>query len=324
MKLFEPITAATINQLVKGNLVGNPDTLFYGLNEIHKVAKGDLTFVDYHKYYSRAVLSGASVILINEFVDFSEDQCLIVSTDPFRDFKIITQWLVDSFLPTGNNVFIDSSSEIGQFSTIMHNAYIGPNVTIGKNCWIGPNVAIYRDAIIGNNVTIHANTTIGNDAFYYKKRGVVYDKLITIGRVIIEDNVDIGAGCTIASGATGDTKIGKGTKIDNQCHIGHGAIIGKNCFLSHQVGVGGKSIIEDEVTLWSQVNVQKDLKIDKAAVVLSQSSVNKSLKGFKVYFGNPAIDAKVKYKEIFMVKQLPNLYEHAGYSFEQKEDEMSI
>jgi UDP-3-O-[3-hydroxymyristoyl] glucosamine N-acyltransferase len=154
-------------------------------------------------------------------------------------------------------------------------------------------------------VIIHANTVIGADAFYFKKRPDGYDKLYSCGRVVIGNNVEIGAACTIDKGVSGDTIIGDGTKIDNQVHLGHGVVVGKHCLLAAQVGVGGKTIIQDEVSLWGQVGVQKDILIEKGAVVLGQSGVTKSLKGNKVYFGTPAAEAKSRYRELTYLRRLP-------------------
>ena len=136
-----------------------------------------------------------------------------------------------------------------------------------------------------------------------------YDKLESCGRVIIEDNVEIGACCTIDKGVSGDTIIGMGTKFDNHIHIGHGAVIGKNCLFAAQVGVGGKAIIEDEVILWGQVGVSKDLTIGKGAIVYAQSGVAQTIEGGKIYFGSPVEDAKSKMKELNWVKRIPEIWE---------------
>jgi UDP-3-O-[3-hydroxymyristoyl] glucosamine N-acyltransferase len=161
-------------------------------------------------------------------------------------------------------------------------------------------------------VIIQANTVIGADAFYFKRRkerAVQYDKLESCGRVIIEDDVEIGAGCTIDKGVSGDTIVGQGTKLDNHVHIGHGAVIGKNCLFAAQVGIGGKAIIEDEVILWGQVGVSKDLVIGKGAVVYAQSGVADTIPGGKIYFGSPVQDAKEKMRELNWVKRIPEMWE---------------
>jgi UDP-3-O-[3-hydroxymyristoyl] glucosamine N-acyltransferase len=166
--------------------------------------------------------------------------------------------------------------------------------------------------VIGNHVIIQSGTVIGSDAFYYNKksgREVHYKKMLSCGRVVIEDFVEIGANCTIDRGVSSDTIIGKGTKVDNLVHIGHDTIIGKNCLLAAQVGIAGATTIEDEVILWGQVGVSKTLTIGKGAEVYAQSGVPASLEGGRKYFGSPAEDAMEKKKEIVWIKRIPMLWE---------------
>jgi UDP-3-O-[3-hydroxymyristoyl] glucosamine N-acyltransferase len=168
---------------------------------------------------------------------------------------------------------------------------------------IHPNVSIYDNTIIGNNVTIHANTVLGADAFYYKKRPTGFDKLISGGRVVIEDFVDLGASCTIDKGVTGDTTIEEGTKIDNQVHVGHDTVIGKRCLIASQTGIAGCVIIEDEVTIWGQVGTNSGITIGKGAIILGQTGVTKSVAGAKTYFGTPIAESREKLKEMAAIKQ---------------------
>ena len=129
------------------------------------------------------------------------------------------------------------------------------------------------------------------------------------GRVVIEDDVEIGAGCTIDRGVSGDTVIGRGTKFDNQVHIGHDSVIGKNCLFAAQVGVAGAVDIKDGVILWGQVGVSKTLTIGENAVVLAQTGVPSSLEGNKTYFGYPAEEASYKRRELVWVKRIPEIWE---------------
>ena len=125
--------------------------------------------------------------------------------------------------------------------------------------------------------------------------------MISCGRVIIHDDVEIGALCSIDKGVSGDTIIGKGSKLDNQVHIGHDTVVGQRCLFAAQVGIAGVVVIEDDVTLWGQVGVASDLVIGKGAVVYAQSGLNKSIKGNAAYFGSPAGEAKEKMKELFLL-----------------------
>ncbi|MFN3529154.1 MAG: UDP-3-O-(3-hydroxymyristoyl)glucosamine N-acyltransferase [Bacteroidia bacterium] len=316
MKLQHPISLAQAADFLQCRMLGNPDLPITGLNEIHKVRTGDLTFVDFHKYYDRALKSPASVVLINAEIDFPEAKGILISDDPFRDYNRLVNRYYQTQAVMGHSTIHGTQVEIGEDSIIMHNVFLGDRVKIGKNCRIYPNVVLYSDTIIGDNVIIHANTVIGADAFYFKKRPEGYDKLFSCGRVIIANNVEIGASCTIDKGVSGDTIIGEGSKLDNQVHVGHGVEIGKNCLFAAQVGIGGKTIIDDNVTLWGQVGVQKDIHIGQGAVVLGQSGVSKSLDAGKVYFGYPADEVKQVYRQLSYVRQLPRLFQQ----LEGKED----
>jgi len=198
---------------------------------------------------------------------------------------------------------------IGEVTIIQPHVFIGNDVKIGKNCVIHASVSIYDFTQIGDDVIIHANAVIGSDAFYFQKRTDSYNKLHSCGKVVIEDNVEIGACSTIDRGVSGDTVIGAGSKLDNQVHIGHDTTIGKNCLFAAQVGVSGAVIIEDDVTLWGQVGIPSNLTIGKGAVLLGQSAPMRSLEGNKTYLGSPAGEARAKMKELAMIKKIPEMLE---------------
>ena len=300
MKFKTPQTLSKIASLLNIDFIGDENFEILGINEIHVVEKGDIVFVDHPKYYDKALNSAATTILINKKVACPEEKSLLISQDPFRDFNKITKHF-NPFI--ASTVSISESAVIGENTVIQPNVFIGNNVTIGKNCVIHPNVTIYDNAVIGNNVTIHANTVLGADAFYYKNRPTGFDKLISGGRVVLEDNVDLGASCTIDKGVTGDTTIKEGTKIDNQVHVGHDTIIGKKCLIASQTGIAGCVIIEDEVTIWGQVGTNSGITIGKGAIILGQTGVTKSVAGGKSYFGTPISESREKLKELAGIKR---------------------
>ncbi|WNW02337.1 UDP-3-O-(3-hydroxymyristoyl)glucosamine N-acyltransferase [Tenacibaculum sp. HL-MS23] len=301
MKFKQTQTLAQIATLLKVEFVGNKNFPVKGINEIHVVEHGDIVFVDHPKYYDKALNSAATTILINKEVACPEGKSLLISDDPFRDFNKITKHF-NPFIASKES--ISDSAIIGEGTIIQPNVFIGDAVSIGKNCVIHPNVTIYSNTVIGNNVTIHANTVLGADAFYYKNRPEGFDKLISGGRVVLEDNVDLGASCTIDKGVTGDTTIGAGTKIDNQVHVGHDTVIGKKCLIASQTGIAGCVIIEDEVTIWGQVGTNSGITIGKGAVILGQTGVTKSVAGGKSYFGTPISESREKLKELAGIKHL--------------------
>lgn len=309
MRFENPVPLTTIAAMINARLIGNIDASATGINEIHKVEKGDLVFVDHPKYYDTCIQSAASFIIINKEVAVPEGKALLVTEDPFEAYQTI----VRHFRPFSPSMRpISESSVAGEGTVIMPNAYVGNHVTIGRNCIIHPNVTILDHCVIGDDVIIQAGTVIGGDAFYYNKktnRPIHYKKMLSCGRVVIEDGVEIGAGCTIDRGVSGDTLIGSGTKMDNLVHIGHDTVIGKNCLFAGQVGIAGATTIEDNVILWGQVGVSKTLTIGKDAIVYAQSGVPASLEGGKVYFGSPAEDAAIKKRELVWIKRIPQLWD---------------
>jgi UDP-3-O-[3-hydroxymyristoyl] glucosamine N-acyltransferase len=304
MKFPKTYLLQEIAAIIDCEFVGDATFPVYGMNEIHVVEQGDIVFVDHPKYYDKALQSAATIVLINKNVACPEGKVLLISDDPFRDFNKLTK----HFKPFQfSNTSISASANIGEGTVIQPNTFVGNHVVIGKNCLIHSNVSIYDHTIIGDNVIIHAGTILGADAFYYKKRADGFDQLISGGRVVIENNVGIGALCTIDKGVTGDTTIGEGTKIDNQVHVGHDTVIGKKCLIASQTGIAGCVIIEDEVTLWGQVGTTSGITIGTKAVVLGQTGVTKSIEGGKSYFGTPVEESREKLKQLANIKKIPEM-----------------
>lgn len=306
MKFPKPHTLREIANLIDVSFVGDPEFEVLGINEIHVVTSGDIVFVDHPKYYDKALESEATIVLINKEVDCPEGKALLISDDPFRDFNKIT----DHFKPfVSASRSISESAEIGEGTIVQPNVFIGHNVKIGKHCVIHSNVSIYDDCVLGDYVTIHAGTVLGANAFYYKKRPEGYDRLLSSGRVVIEDHVDIGASCTIDRGVTADTTIKKGAKIDNQVQVGHDTIIGERTLIASQSGVAGCTIIGDDVTIWGQVGITSGVTIGDKTTISAKAGVSKSLEGGKHYFGIPADDFRTKYKEIASIRKIPEILE---------------
>jgi UDP-3-O-[3-hydroxymyristoyl] glucosamine N-acyltransferase len=309
MRFNSPVAITEIAKIIGATIKGNDKGSATGINEIHKVEEGDLVFVDHPKYYKKCIDSAATFIIINQETDFPSHKSLLIVDQPFEAYqKIVSHFR--PFNPSLKN--LSDSAFVGEGSVVMPGAYIGNEVLIGKSCIIHPNVVIMDHCVIGDNVIIQAGTIIGSDAFYYNKktnRPVHYKKMLSGGRVVIENDVEIGAGCTIDRGVSSDTVIGAGTKMDNLVHIGHDTVIGKNCLFAAQVGIAGATTIEDNVILWGQVGVSKTLTIGKDTEVYAQSGVPATLEGGKKYFGSPVQEASVKMKELVWIKRIPELWE---------------
>lgn len=304
MKLSKGISVKELSGFLGAEVIGDEEQIATGINEIHMVEKGDITFVDHPKYYDKVLKSDASVILINKREDPPRGKTLLFAEDPFSAYvKLVRHFR--PFIPA--TAMVSETATIGEGAVIQPGVFIGNHVSIGKNCLIHANVSINDHCIIGDNVIINCNSVIGGDAFYFKRRPEGFDKMESCGRVVIGNNVEIGAGTTIDRGVSGDTVIGDGTKLDNLIQIGHDTVIGKNCLIAAQVGIAGVTVIQDNVTIWGQVGIQKDLVIESGTEILAQSGVPKSLKGDTVYFGSPVREAREKMREIALLKQLPGI-----------------
>lgn len=299
MRFHSPQKLKTIADLVGAKFIGPEDFEVLGTNEIHMVQPGDIVFVNHPKYYDKALNSAATIILIDKEVECPEGKALLVSEDPFRDFNRINTHFtrIYNFTEELHDV------EIGEGTKIHRTAVIGNNVKIGKNTLIFPNVVIGDRTEIGDNVIIQSGTVLGGDAFYYRKLNGNFDRLISVGNVVIENNVEIGNNCTIDRGVTASTVIGEGSVLDNQIQIGHDTVIGKKCLIASQVGIAGCCVIGDEVTLWGQVGIASGNKVEAGTVLLGKTGVNRDLeKG--TYIGMFAEDFKTYLKKEVKLRNL--------------------
>ena len=308
MNFPAPVNISEIAALINARLVGDNIGQAKGINELNKVEPGDLAFVDHPKYYDKSVNSNATFIIINKEVAVPVGKALLITDNPFEAYcKIIAHYR--PFAKANDAI---NSNRIGEGTYIFPTAFIGNNVTIGSNCIIHPHVTIMDHCTIGNNVVIQAGTVIGSDAFYYntkKEREIWYKKMPSGGTVIIEDDVEIGANCTIDRGVTHDTRLGKGTRFDNLIHVGHDTVFGKNCLVAANVVVAGCVTVEDGVTIWGGCIINKTLTIGANAVLLGRTGVGGDLEGNKTYWGAPAQEASAVKREMIWVKRIPQLWE---------------
>ncbi len=308
MNFSSPVNIAEIASLINATIVGDNRGYAKGINELNRVEVGDLAFVDHPKYYDKSINSNATFIIINKEVSVPIGKALLITQNPFEAYCKI----VDHYRPFTKATKEINSTAIGEGTYICPTAFIGNNVTIGSNCIIHPHVTIMDHCTIGNNVVIQAGTVIGSDAFYYntkKEREVWYKKMPSCGTVIIEDDVEIGANCTIDRGVTHDTRLGKGSRFDNLIHVGHDTVFGKNCLVAANVVVAGCVTVEDGVTIWGGCIVNKTLTIGANAVLLGRTGVGGDLEGNKTYWGAPAQEASAVKREMIWVKRIPQLWD---------------
>ena len=309
MILSHPLGLDALLQLIGHPVTvkGDPNATVTGVNELHSVRKGDLSFVDSERYYARMLQSEASVILINSAdTDCPEGKTLLVTDDPLRDYLAVVEHFTH-FTPQVTP--IHPSAVIGEGTVIQPLVFIGENVRIGKNCIIHSNVSIYADTVIGDNVVIHSNSTIGADACYFQKRPDGWLKLTSCGDTYIGNDVEIGCNCCVDRGVSGTTYIGDGTVFDNLVQVGHDTHIGKRVLLGAQCGIAGCTYLDDDCKIWAKAAVNKDLYVAKGTVLLACSGIDKDVKEEgKTLFGMPAGDAPQRWREMVMMRKLPELF----------------
>lgn len=300
MTFKSPQTLKTIAELIGAKYVGDENFQIFGTNEIHRVKKGEIVFVNHPKYYDKALHSEATIILIDKEVACPEGKALLVSDDPFRDFNKINDHFtgIQTFETTGNNL------SIGENCKIHPSVIIGNDVKIGDNCMIFPNVVIGDRTVIGNNCIIQVGTVLGGDAFYYNKNAEGYRKMLSVGNVILEDDVEIGVNCCIDRGVTDSTIIKKGSKLDNLIQIGHDTVLGERTLVASGAMIAGCCIIEDDVQVWGQVGMASGKRVGKGAVLLGKTGVNRDLEGGKTYFGSLAEEFREYLKKEVKLKNL--------------------
>ncbi len=301
MKFNRKYSLQELGQMLNARTSGNEESWADGLNEIHRIQPNQVVFVDHPKYYQKALNSEASIILIEREHFAPESKGLILCDEPFEAFNFLIQHFGSKSKPVSSKPL-----SVGANCQIADSVFIGENVSIGNDCTIFPGVSLLGDITIGDRVVIQSGTVIGSHGFYYKKKTTGYKRLLSGGSVVIEDDVEIGANCTIDKGVTASTCIGTGTKIDNLVQIGHDTVIGKNCLIASQCGISGCVIMEDDVTLWGQVGTVSGIRIGKGAVLQGRAVASKDLEPNKTYFGFPAEETRIKMREMAAVKRLPD------------------
>jgi UDP-3-O-[3-hydroxymyristoyl] glucosamine N-acyltransferase len=295
-------------------LDGDPDILIHGVNTLSDASEGDISFLSNPKYTAQLGQTRASAVIVAEDAELPTGMAALRCLSPYGAMATATivihgyrkhpRWGIDSRTEVADSARIGPSANIGPFVTISPDVAIGANATIYPGCYIGdrvtigddvilyPNVVIYDDSRIGDRVTLHAGTVIGDDGLGYAPVGDSWLKIPQIGRVVIEDDVELGAGCNLNRGTLCETRIGGGTKFSDQVLIGHGCKIGRNCMFVGQVGLAGSVTVGEHVTIGGQVAVAGHLSIGDNTVINGKSGVWSSIDANMTVLGNPAIEAK--------------------------------
>jgi UDP-3-O-[3-hydroxymyristoyl] glucosamine N-acyltransferase len=271
---------------------------------------GSISFLAKSRFQKQLETTGASAVIVAPNVDCSR-LTLLKTKDPYLAFArtvvLLRGHRKHPFTGVHPKANVDPTAKIGEGTVIYPGAFIGPRVTIGRDSIIYPNVCIYENCVIGDRVILHSNTTVGVDGFGYAFNAGVHHKIPQIGNVVIENDVEVGANCTIARAALARTIIGAGTKIDAQVMIAHNCIIGKGSILVAQVGLAGSVTVGSYVTLAGQVGVAGHLKIGDGAIVAAKSGVTNDIEPGATMMGAPAIPASECRRVFVAMAKLPEI-----------------
>ena len=314
VNFFDPKGPFYLDELLVDVPLQDKKIKIYDIKTLDRASKKDITFFNSLNYKSSASKTKASVcITLNNLKDFLPKKCIKVVVKnvlfstakvsklfyPDADLDYPDKTIVDSKKLTnkyssvtfGKNIFIGKKVKIGSKTTVGNNCTIEKNVQIGKNCLIGSNITI-RNSLIMNDVVIQDGSKIGLKGFGFIPQKNKNLRFPHIGKVILKDNVEIGANCTIDRGSIGDTIINENTFLDNQVHVAHNVKIGKNCMIAGQVGFAGSSSIGDNVSIGGQAGISGHLKIGNNVKIGGGSGVIKNVLDNSTVMGYPAIPLK--------------------------------
>lgn len=322
------LTLADIAKLVEGELEGNDAITIRGVAKIEDARLGEITFIANPKYAKYIDSTQASAVLVGQ--DFPvTDRPVIRTANPYlaflkllRIFHPLQELLAPGIHPAaiidrsaklgakvriGAGVVIEKNCSIGDNVTIHPNVVIGPEVEIGSHTLIYANVSLRERVRIGNNVIIHCGAVIGSDGFGFAREGQQYLKIPQVGTVIIEDDVEIGANCTIDRATLGATILRRGVKLDNLIQVAHNVEIGENTVIAAQTGISGSTKIGKNVMIGGQVGFVGHIEIGDNTTIGAQSGITKSLPANSVYFGYPARPIMQAKREEAALRKLPEL-----------------
>ena len=317
-----PHSLSKLAEMISCDYKGNGDVLIDDISTLEDATISDISFFHNKKYLDSLKKTKANVILVDKNFNLNLDKNLVFCNDPYYTMaKVASIFYPDSSYP--NNVFIDSdkntkidnsnkistntfihkNAKIGKNCKFGFNSFIGPNVTIGDNCLIGDNVSIYFSKV-GQNVKIYQGVKIGSEGFGFIMQENSIQKIPQLGRVIIDDYVEIGANTTIDRGSIGDTKIGKLSMIDNLVHIGHNVSIGKNCIIAAMTGISGSTKIGNNVLIGGQVGISGHINIGNNVRIAAKSGIMKNIKDNQAVGGYPADNILDWHRNTLILKKL--------------------
>ncbi|MGB6150864.1 MAG: UDP-3-O-(3-hydroxymyristoyl)glucosamine N-acyltransferase [Pricia sp.] len=324
-------TAGQIAGILKGDLEGDSEIPVHKLSKIEEGEKGALTFLANPKYTSHIYSTRASITIVDKnFVPDQELETTLIKVDnPYESFSRILEYYnqvknnktgieqpvyISEDVTYGSNMYLGAFSylgsnvKIGDNVKIYPNAYIGDNVSIADNVIVFAGAKIYSESIIGKNCIIHSGVVIGADGFGFSpnKEGE-FQKIPQTGNVILEDNVDVGAGTTIDRATLGSTILRKGVKLDNQIQIAHNVEIGEHTVIAAQTGIAGSTKIGRRCMIGGQVGIVGHITIGDNVKIQAQSGIGRNVKSNEVLQGSPALNYGDYNKSYVHFKNLPKI-----------------
>jgi UDP-3-O-[3-hydroxymyristoyl] glucosamine N-acyltransferase len=322
-----PFSAAEISQILGGQVLGDASLALKGFAPADHAQAGDLTFAENESYFARADQSAASAIIVDG--DFTSEQKTLIRVPNARIAfaKAMKLFFPEPVFAAGvhataivpASATVDPTAHLGPYCVLDENVRIGPRCVlrggnhIGANCQLGeevhlfPNVTLYANTEAGNRVRIHSGAVIGADGFGYVLDEGSHRKVPQIGKVILGDDVEIGANVTIDRGALGPTIIGKGTKIDNLVQIAHNVVVGEHCLIVSQAGVAGSAKLGNYVILAGQVGIAGHLKIGDHVSVGAQSGVMHDIPAGQMWLWTPALPNRQAKRQMLAMQELPDM-----------------
>ncbi len=313
---------------VGGEVLGDPALVIRSVSGLRQAGDGDISFLANPRYSRQVKSTGASAVLVREPIPSSA--AMLVCPDPYYAFMQVTVLLhghrphplsgiseraaiaasarIGEDTAIGDFVSLSEDVRIGDRCTLYPGVCVGPETTIGDDCILYPNAVIYDRCRVGNRVIIHANATVGEDGFGFSTHNGIHHKIPHISRVIIEDDVELGAGCGIERGAVEDTVIGQGSKLGDAVVIGHGTKVGPHCLLVPQVGIAGSTTLGHHCVAAGQVGIAGHLKIGNGVIMGGQAGVVENVADGVTLFGTPAFEASKAKRALLLLRRLPEMW----------------
>lgn len=314
---------------IGGHLIGDPEFEVYGIGTLDNIASGDMVFLFQHQKISITSTAIPDVIICREGMDVQAKNLIMVGNPRLAFIQLLPKFYAQDFpeigihptafihfqarvgkrVSIGAGTYIESAAIIDDDTIIFPQVYIGKGSRIGKNCLIYPQTVIRENCILGDRVILQSGVIIGGDGFGYERNEDIYLKVPHVGKVVLEDDVEVGANSTIDRATLGETRIGAGTKIDNLVMIAHNVKIGKNCIIVAQCGIAGSSNLGNDVIMAGQCGVVDHGKVGNRVRLAARTGVVNSIPDDQMVSGFPAQDHKIEMKEKVLLRKLPDLWQ---------------